>query len=256
MLLLVHDQETDIAEADAFRQQRMGADDDVDVAGGDLLLDLLGVLRRGEARQLRNPHRQTGEAFGERAVVLARQKRRRHHDSDLTARHCHDEGGAQRNFRLAEPDIAADEAIHRPALGEILDHIGDGAFLILGLGIGEAGTEFVVDPDRRLDRGHLLHRARGRDADELGGHLAHARLHARLAALPAGAAEPVELNARIFRAVARQKLDVLDRKEELAAVILQFEAIVRRTRNIEGLEPDIPPDPVLDMRDEIGRRER
>ena len=59
--------------------------------------------------------RQAGEAFGERAEMLARQQRRRHHHGDLRAGHRGDEGGAQRHLGLAEADIAADQPVHRPA---------------------------------------------------------------------------------------------------------------------------------------------
>ena len=61
-------------------------------------------------------------------------------------------------------------------------------------------------------------------------------LHARLALLPARAAEPVELRRAFVRAVARQKFDVLDRQEQLAAVILQLQAIMRRAGDVDGLQ--------------------
>ena len=44
MLLLVDDQKAQIAELDRLRQQRMGADDDVDVARGDARLHLVQLL--------------------------------------------------------------------------------------------------------------------------------------------------------------------------------------------------------------------
>src|SRR5262249_6252887 len=108
----------------------------------------------------------------------------------------------------------------------------------------------------RFDRGHAFHFARGGDTDELGRHLAHAAFHLGLARLPAGAAELVENDARLFRAVARQKLDILDGKKKLAAVILKFEAIMGRTRGVDRFEPKIAADAVLDVRDEIAGRER
>ena len=47
--------------------------------------------------------------------MLAREQRGRHDDRDLLAVDRGDEGGAQRDFGLAEADIAADEPVHRPA---------------------------------------------------------------------------------------------------------------------------------------------
>ena len=69
------------------------------------------------------------------------------------------------------------------------------------------------------------------------------------------AAELVEL-ARL-RAVARQQLEVLDRQEQpVAAGVVDFEAIVRRARRLDGLQADEAADAVVDVDDEIARRQR
>ena len=68
-----------------------------------------------------------------------------------------------------------------------------------------------------------------RDLDQFAGDLADAALHARLARLPAAAAEPVEIDGVVLAAVARQQFDVFDRQKQLvAAGIVEFEAVVRR----------------------------
>ncbi len=68
--------------------------------------------------------------------------------------------------------------------------------------------------------------------------LADALFEFRLARLPAGAAEAIELDNGSVRAVARQKFDVLDREiEAVAAGIDDEQAIVRRPSDVEGLEP-------------------
>ena len=125
-------------------------------------------------------------------------------------------------------------SIGRP-LRQILDRVGDGLLLILGLLIGKARAEFVIEAVRRIDRRQRFQLARGGDADQFGRDLAHPLLHARLALLPAGAAQPVELRAALVRAVARQQFDILDRQEQLAAVILQFQAVMRRAQRVDGL---------------------
>ena len=106
--------------------------------------------------------RQAGETRRERAEMLARQQRGRHHDGDLRAGHRGDEGGAQRDLGLAEADIAADQPVHRPAGGEVLQHVGDGARLVLGLGEREAGAEFVPGAFRRRHDLGVAHLARRR----------------------------------------------------------------------------------------------
>ena len=86
--------------------------------------------------------------------MLPRQQRRRHHDRDLRSRHRGNEGGAQRHLGLAETDIAADQPVHRSPGGEVLQHIGDGTRLVIGLGEREAGAELVPGAfARRHDRG-------------------------------------------------------------------------------------------------------
>ena len=88
------------------------------------------------------------------------------------------------------------------------------------------------------------------------GDLADAVLQPRLAGLPAGAAEPVELDAGVLRAVARQKLDVLDRQIELGALgVVDFQAVVRRAGGLDVLQADEAADAVIDMHDEIAGRQ-
>ena len=95
--------------------------------------------------------------------MLAREQRRRHDDGDLLAVHGGGEGGAQRDLRLAEADVAADEPIHRPAGREIVEHRVDGVLLVLGLVVGEARAELVVEPVRRQQARRLAQlRARRR----------------------------------------------------------------------------------------------
>ena len=55
------------------------------------------------------------------------------------------EGGAQGDFRLAEADIAADQAIHRLAGTHVLDNCKNGLRLIVGFFKAETVSEgFVV----------------------------------------------------------------------------------------------------------------
>ena len=200
----------------------------------------------------------TPEAVGKRLEVLARQQRGRHHDGDLLAVHRGDEGGAQRDFGLAEADIAADEPIHRPAGGQIVAHGGDGGLLIVGLLVGESGAELVVEAGADGEQRRLAQLPLGGDFYQLARHLADAVLHARLARLPGRPAEPVKLDVGLFGTVARQELDVLDGKKKLvAAVIVDFQTIVRRARRLDGAKPDKAADAVIDVHDQIaGRKTR
>ena len=94
------------------------------------------------------------------------------------------------------------------------------------------------------------------DLYQLAGDLADPILHPRLARLPGGRAEPVKLDAGGLGAVAREKLDVLDRQEQLvAAGIVDFETIVRRAGGLDGAQPDEAADAVIDVDDQIAGRQ-
>ena len=121
MLLLVDDDEAELLERDRLAEQRVGADDDVDRALGESPLRLALLGGADHARQLADPDRQADEARGEGLGVLAGEQRRRHDDRRLLAVDRGAEGGAQRHLGLAEADVAADQPVHRPAGGEIVE---------------------------------------------------------------------------------------------------------------------------------------
>ena len=256
MLLLVDDDEAEILEGHVLGEQRMGADHDVDGPGGEARAVLLHLGGGDEARELRHLHRQPFEALGEGPVMLARQQGGGHHHRHLLAAHGPREGGAQRHLGLAEADIAADEAVHGTTGIEIGQDGVDGGGLVLGLLECEAGGELAVEAVRSLEAGRLAHEALGRDLDELAGHLQDALLHLGLAGLPGTAAETIEGNLRIFRAVAGQKLDILHRQQQQSAGILDLQAIVRRARRRHRLEADEPADAVIGMDHEIAGLQR
>ena len=176
-------------------------------------LTRLELGRRHQPRRLADLHREAAEALGEGLGVLARQQRGRHHHRDLLAAHHRDEGRAQRHLGLAEADVAADQPVHRAAGGEIVERRIDRGLLVVGFLVGEARGEFVGRAGRDREPRRLAQLALGRDLDQLVGDLADAVLQPRLAGLPAGAAEPIELDAGVLRAVARQQLDVLHRQD-------------------------------------------
>ena len=211
MLLLVDDEKAEIPELDGLAEQRMGTDDDVDLAFCDFLLHPRQLGRRDQPRGLRDVHGKTAESLREGFGVLAREQRGRHDHRNLLAVHRGHESRAQRDFGLAETHVTANQSIHRSAGAQFAEHVVDGGLLILGLLVGKTCTEFIIEavPDRQLRRFPQL--PLGRDLDQLVGNVADAALHARLARLPGTAAEPVELDVGLFRAVARKQLDVLDR---------------------------------------------
>ena len=76
--------------------------------------------------------------------VLLGEQRRRHEHRDLLAVGERDERGAQRDLGLAEADVAADEAVHRPARREVVDDRLDRRLLVGRLLEAEAFGERLV----------------------------------------------------------------------------------------------------------------
>ena len=257
MLLLVDDHQAQILELHALAEERVGADDDVDLAVGQALLDLVRLLGRHEPRQLCYPDRQPLEPAGEQPEMLAHQQRGRRQQRHLLAGQGRHEGRAQRHLGLAETDIAADQPVHRPAAAHVLEHGLDRRQLVLGLLVGEAGGELLVDAGRQVQDRALAQQPLGRDLDQLAGQLADPLLDLGLARLPADAAQPVQHHLLVGMAVARQHVEILDRHEQLvAAVVDQLEAIVRRAADLERLQPLEPADAMLGMHHGVALAQR
>ena len=129
--------------------------------------------------------------------------------------------------------------------------------LVLGLVVGEAGAELGVEAVGRSQLRRRAGGARGGDLDETGGHLQHAFAHPRLAFLPRGAAESVELNLCVLGAVARQQLQVLDGKVEFDVVgVVQLEAVVADAASLDRLQPGVASDTVVGVDDNVPCGER
>ena len=77
--------------------------------------------------------------------MLLREQRRGAEPRDLASPHHRDEGGPERDFGFPEPDVAADEAIHRFPFLHVVEHRVNRRLLIGGFFKGEAFRErFVV----------------------------------------------------------------------------------------------------------------
>src|SRR5262245_4203060 len=146
MLLLIDDEEAEVGELHSLGKKRVGADDDIDIAGGETLLHLSALLGADQARGLGDLHREAAETLAEGMEVLAGEQRRRHDDRNLLAGKNGDEARAERNFGFAETDIAADEPVHGPPTGEVLEHGADARLLVVSLFVRKARRELVIDP--------------------------------------------------------------------------------------------------------------
>ena len=105
-LLLVDDEQAEVAEAHVLGEQAVGADDDVHRALGDARDHLLLLGGGDEARQPADLDREPGEAARERADVLLGENRGRRQHRHLLAVHHRLERRAHRDLGLAVADVA------------------------------------------------------------------------------------------------------------------------------------------------------
>ena len=174
-LLLVDDQQAELLELHVLGQQPVRADDDVDAAVRQALHHLALLGRGEEAAQELDPDRIRREALGEGLGVLARQERRRDQDGRLRPVLHRLEDGPDRHLGLAEADVAADQAVHRPRLLHVGLDVGDGLELVLGLDEAERRLHLGLPRGVRAEGVALDGQAAPVELDQLGGHLAGGR---------------------------------------------------------------------------------
>ena len=129
-LLLVDDDQAEVLEPGGRLQQPVGADEDVDLARGQLLDDLVALGLRLEPGEHRDRHRELREPLGEGLEVLVGQQRRRHQDGDLLAVLHRLERRPDRDLGLPVADVAADDPVHRDRLHHVGLDLVDGAELV------------------------------------------------------------------------------------------------------------------------------
>ncbi len=143
-LFLVDDQQAEILELELLGEQPVGADHAVDLAARQAVHHLARLCRREEAGQHLDPDRVAGEAVGEGVAVLLGEQRRGHEHRDLLAVLDRLEGGPDRHLGLAEPDVAAQQAVHRVGALHVGLGVVDRLALVGRLDVGEALLHLVL----------------------------------------------------------------------------------------------------------------
>ncbi len=143
-LLLIDNEQSQLAEAHLLAQELMGADNDINFPCGQFLDDLLALLSRAKAIQQRHLDGIGGEAFFQGVVVLLRQNGGGGEERDLFAAHHRLEDGTQGDLGFAEADIPANETIHGTIGLHIPLHVLDCLQLVGGGLIGEGFFQFLL----------------------------------------------------------------------------------------------------------------
>ncbi len=184
--------------------------------------------------------------------MLARQKRCWRDQCHLVAGHRRDEGRTQRHLRLAKADITTDQPVGRLPGRKVTNDILDRAHLVLGLGKAKARAEFSKASGGGVERFGAGRHALRRYLDQRIRHLANPPLDPGHPRLPRSTAKPVKLGVGAGTAIARQHLDILDRKIQLVpARIDKLKAVMRTARGIDDHQPFIAPDTMFGMHHQI-----
>ena len=183
-------------------------------------------------------------------MLLGEQGGRDEHRNLLAGRRG-DERGAQRDFGLAETDIAADDAIHRPRGREVGDDGVDRGGLVGGLLERKCGGELLVHLAIDRDRRALARFALRIDREQLGGDVADLFGGLLLRALPGIAAECMQRRefGRGSR-IARNQMQLGDRHVELVAFrVFDREEFGIRAADVELEQALVTAHAMVDMHD-------
>ena len=257
-LFLVDDDEPDVLEGHVGREKPVRPHHQVDRSVGQSLhhfpllgggavtaqqLDLDGIL---------------AHPLTERPRMLLGQHRGGCEKDNLLPAHERLEGGPQRHLGLAEPDIAAEKAIHRPARLHVLLDLGDRAQLVRGLPVGKALLQLVL-PRRVGPVGVTLTGLPLRLQTEKAAGVKEDRFLGGLAGLrPLVVAEGGEIGGVLSDADIAGNLPRLIDRDKEPRIIRELQrqnlplAPVRRG---ELLESQVAADPVLRMDHQIAFRE-
>ena len=192
MLFLINDQQTKVLKPNVFGQERMGANDHIDGPFGHPLPSCVGVLRGHKPRQGSHVHGEPTEPFREVLVVLSRQQGGRRNDRHLHAGQRGDKGRADGHLRLAETDIAANQAIHRATRAHVVQDILNRLKLIVGLHIREPRKELIPKPVHWLHHRGCAQLPLRRDTDQTFRNLADAFFQLGFLGLPRTAAKTIQ----------------------------------------------------------------
>ena len=128
-VLLIDHRKREVVEGDILLEQRMGADQELDVAARESLERVAALAAAFASGQDRDLDAGCGGERRNRRMVLAGENLRRSHQGGLAAGFDGGRRSQQRHHRLARADVALQQPQHALGLGEVIDDLGDRARL-------------------------------------------------------------------------------------------------------------------------------
>ena len=188
--------------------------------------------------------------------MLPRKHGRRYEDSRLLARENALHHGTQRDLGLAEANVAAQQAVHRPVGLHIVLDLGNTAQLIVGLLVGKILLKLTLPRVIRREGVALDLGALGIQLDETLGQLLCSRFSACFRLAPVRAAELVQPHALVVAAADVFGDEVERRRGNIQKIRTRkrdFDEIALGTVHRHALHADKPTDTVVLMHDKITR---
>ncbi len=205
----------------------MRADDDIDLAVLDHLMNLLTLTGRPKAVQQFEPNRKRGESLLEVSEVLLTQDSRRTQHGDLAAVLGYLERGADGDLRLAEADISADESVHRPSLVKVRLRLPDRLKLARSLDPRERRLHLRLPRSVRAERAALHLLPLSVQLDEPLGKLARLLPSLTHRPLPVASREAVDLRLYVARVeILLDPIQLVSRNEQLVRRLILDEQVL------------------------------
>ena len=145
LVLLVDDDQAQMAKLDVLLEQGDGADDDVDLAPLDLGERLVAFLAGQAAGDEDAPDLAILEIPLDAQEVLRGENLRRRHDGGLRLVGDGQQSGVERDHGLAGADVALEQAVHRRGPAHVLGDLRDAGVLIVGEQERETPANPAVD---------------------------------------------------------------------------------------------------------------
>ena len=184
LLLLVHDEQSQVAELHGLADEFVCADDDVYLAGFEVGENLFRLLGTSSPREIVHADGHALQSGGERLVVLVGQYGGGHHDGHLLGVACCLESGADGHFGLAESHIAAHQPVHGAGLLHVGLHVVSGLQLVGRILVEETGLQFVLQVRIGTEGESFLPPSGGIKADEVAGDVLDTAFRTFLHAVP------------------------------------------------------------------------
>ena len=248
-VFLVDDDQSQARELHIGREQLVGANDDIERAVGHALDGVVDLFTGTKTRQLGDAHRPVGKAVGKGLCVLLGQQGSGRQNRHLLAAHDGDEGSTQRDFGLAEADVAAHQPVHRFAGGHILDDVVDRLGLVGRLFKAERVGEVLVVVRGVFERVAFAQRAPGVQVEQFGGRVAHLFGRLALGFLPLAGAERMQRRVLGRGArIARNDMQLRHRHVQLGVLgVLQVQEFGFAFAQVHAGQAHVAPDAVIDM---------